>query len=86
VTTKQVRETLTADSIGKNKAGNFVARWGFFYTMGRTEEKYAAEVRAACPQANIVSTGCNWASFRGGQSISAGSHFWVEFNFNQEAR
>ena len=87
-TIKEVRRALAengvCDTIGKNKAGNFIARRGYFYHHGMTPEStesMAADVKTALPNAKIVNSGDHYAAFRGGASTAQGSHLWVEFTF-----
>ena len=79
---KLIAENLHPDSLGKNKAGNLVARWGFFYTHGRTAEGYVTKVTALLTEAGIafeiVDSGEVWKDFRGGASVANQSHFYVE--------
>ena len=80
-TLSEIKDLISFDSIGKNKSGNYVVRFGYFYRHGNTSEKYAAGIKVALPDANIVAHGDHYANFRGGASVAKSSHFWVEFNF-----
>ena len=84
-TIKEVKAALEgiADTVGRNKAGNFVARRSYFYHHGQSDVTFANDVAAALPDITLVMKWDKWAAFRGGQSIAAGSHFGVEFNFPQ---
>ena len=79
---KQIRDTLAlvADTVGKSK-GDIVARKSFFYKMGQTSQRFAEKVNAALEAAGVpervVEHGTKEASFRGGQTVAQGSHFWV---------
>lgn len=79
---KHIRNALAtvADTVGKSK-GEIVARRGFFYKMGMTSEKFAERVNVALEAAGVSERvqahGEKWASFRGGQTVAQGSHFWV---------
>lgn len=77
-----IKEQLYADTLSF-KNGVYTARWGFFYTHGRTSEKYAAKVKAIFPEAIILDFGKHWAPFRGGASIGRSSHFWVKFKLEE---
>lgn len=68
-----------ADTLSRNKAGNYVARKSFFYTHGQTAEGFADKIKAVYPNAEIVDKGSQWKAFKGGASVAQGSHFWVEF-------
>lgn len=78
----------SADTVGKNKAGNYVARRGFFYTHGMDGASFAqtieALLRKAGIQAKVINSGEKWASFRGGASIAASSHFWAEISLDDD--
>lgn len=84
-TTKQIRDALSTivDTVGKNKAGNFVVRRGFFYTGGVTADKVKQGVTGALQKAGmtveVVDHGEVWKSFRGGATVAQGSHWYVEF-------
>lgn len=79
---KHIREALmiVADTVGKSK-GDVVVRKGFFYMMGQSSEKFAAHVNAALEAAGlterVVQHGAKYVNFRGGQTVSQGSHFWA---------
>ena len=74
-----------ADTLSKNKAGNYVARKSFFYTHGQTAEGFADKIKAVYPNAEIVDKGSQWKAFKGGASVAQGSHFWVEFKMGPAA-
>jgi hypothetical protein len=73
---------LHPDTIGVNKAGNLLLRWGFFCTLGRTAEGYAQTVGKVLFQHGvahtIVDSGQVWKLFHGGASVAHQSHFYVE--------
>ncbi len=79
---KHIREALmiVADTVGKSK-GDVVVRKSFFYMMGQSSEKFAARVNAALEKAGlpqrVVRHGSKYATFRGGQTVAQGSHFWA---------
>jgi len=81
-TLKLVRDAVMCDSVGKNKEGNIVCRRGYFYRMGDAANNFAARISSELTKAGVkhtvVNQGDHWAAFRGGQSVKAGSHFWVE--------
>ena len=78
---KEIKERLEGivDTVGKNKAGRYVARRGFFYTHGFSGEQFAAKIEAALPGAKMIDCGEVWKDFRGGASVASQSHFWAEF-------
>jgi hypothetical protein len=76
---EDIKKKLGAELVSKNKRGNYVAYWGFFYTFGKTANNYAIKVKGVLPESNIVNCGQHWAPFRGGSTVKQGSHFWVEF-------
>lgn len=77
-----LRDNLHPDTISKNKAGNLVLRWGFFYTHGMTSDKYREKVSNLLTGAKvpyqIVKQGKVLKAFRGGASVANQSHFFVE--------
>lgn len=75
----EMKDSLRADSLGRNKSGLFVARWMFFYKHGRTVEEYVERVNALIPGVIVKSSGERYAAFRGGASAAQSSHFFVEF-------
>jgi hypothetical protein len=78
MTTKQVRESLHADSVSQ-KDGVFTVRRGFFYTGGKTSEDFANAVKAVFPTAVVIDSGEVWTPFRGGATVAKQSHWWVKF-------
>lgn len=54
---QEIKDLLTCDTLGKNKNGNYVAKWSYFYRHGESPEKYAASVLKAIPNAVIVGQG-----------------------------
>ncbi len=71
------------DGIGRNKAGNLVLRWGYYYrTQAGRMETHKANVALAMRQAGIpfefVGDGDHFAAFRGGAPLARQSHTWLE--------
>jgi hypothetical protein len=81
---EQIRFEIGADKviISRIYQGAYKAMWGYFYTYGRTAEKYAERIKQIYPDAEIIDTGDNWKPFRGGASLEKQSHFWVAFKFS----
>lgn len=79
---KALRENVHADTIGRDKDGNIVLRWEFFYTHGCTSEKKAEMVQKFLADqklpATVVDHGEHYAAFRGGASTRNSSHWWVK--------
>jgi len=79
---RQLLADLLPDTMAANKRGNLVLRWSFFYTMGRTAQRYVKAVTAALTDHGIphtiVDSGEVWKAFSGGASVSQQSHFYVE--------
>lgn len=75
---------IHADSIGRNKIGNVIARDSYFYTNEMTSQKFAARISKQLTTAGIehkvIKCGNHFAAFRGGASVKEGSHFWVEIS------
>lgn len=86
----KVREALSgvADTVGRNKEGNLVARREFFYTHGYSAEKFSQAVSSALSaegiKHTIVDSGETWKPFRGGASVANSSHWWVEIRLEQQ--
>jgi len=92
-----LRDSITCDSIGKDKEGNVVFRQGFLYTHGNTAEKFRDRITHAIgllqkvsgdqhiPLFELVDYGCHYASFRGGASIANYSHWYVKVKFQEVA-
>jgi hypothetical protein len=82
-TRKQVTDAVTADAKGfSKKNGTWTFRRGFFYRMGGSAQSFADRVSAQMTAAGIphtvVDMGEHHAPFRGGASVKASSHWWVE--------
>ena len=75
---KTIKEKISADSYSR-KDDVITVRIGFFYTMGRTTENLINSVLKSFPGAKIIDSGIKWKSFRGGDTISQGSHWFVKF-------
>lgn len=86
---RSIREALgsVADTVGRNKLGQYVARRGFFYTNGFSSDQFATRCVEALRRAGInvraAEHGEKWASFRGGASVAAQSHWWVALEIAQ---
>lgn len=85
---KQVKQllknSLFADTVGTNKAGNIVVRKGYFYTNGYDENKFTSAVTAFLVRHGITPTiidkGNVWKRFKGGATTANSSHWFVELN------
>jgi hypothetical protein len=75
---KEIKQKISADSYS-HKDNVFTLRWGFFYKMGKTTERYIQKVKDVFPNANIIDSGEVWKSFRGGASVANSSHWFVKF-------
>lgn len=80
---EEIKKLLNAEALRKNKEKNYVARWGFFYTHGRTSKTYEDKVKERIPTATIINSGQKWVPFHGGDTVTQGSHFWVEFKIGE---
>lgn len=47
--------------------------------QGGTVESLVAKIKKAFPNAEILGDGDEFKAFRGGASVSQGSHIWVDF-------
>ena len=83
---RMIKEVLHADTVGTNKQGNVICRWGFFYSHGRTAERYTDAVSDLLDRNqvsySIVESAQIWKAFRGGASTANQSHFRVEVQIN----
>jgi hypothetical protein len=87
VNLEDIKWKLNADVVGrKTKAGTIIAKWGYFYRMERSPEKYAARVKQLYPNAEIVDKGDHWATFRGGAKTGSeqSSYMYVEFKLGDK--
>ena len=81
ITAKEIKDAMfcRADTVGKNKAGNFMIRRGFFYRNGMDSQKFATAVMEALgDRVKLVDCGEVWKPFRGGATTANSSHFWAE--------
>lgn len=78
--TSEVKERLSGriDTISKRN-DVFTIRRGFFYRMGKTSADLVNMVKEAFPNADILDSGEQWKTFRGGSSVANSSHWWVKF-------
>jgi len=83
-TAAQIKDALHVD-VASVKQGVYTVRKGFFYRNGYTEDKLADRVRETYPQATIIDRGEVWKAFRGGATVSQGSHWFVKFTLPKEA-
>jgi len=76
----EIKSILSAEMVSKKRNGNYIARWTYFYRMGKDSDTYKERVQKRLPSAVVVDCGDHYANFNGGASIQNSSHFWVEFN------
>ena len=81
MTHEEIRKRIGSDTLGKKRNGNFLARYSYFYTNGRTPEKCAERIKTSFlnSQVEIINTYNQWKAFKGGASVANQSHFGVEF-------
>lgn len=84
LTATAVGETLHASTCSL-RAGVYTARWGFFYSHGRTAETAVQRVLATFPHAHVVDSGEVWKPFSGGAPTAKQSHWWVKFTLDGSA-
>ena len=77
ITIKELRVLFS--NVSQNKQGNFIVRFPFFYTHGKTTEDAVNEVKQKYPNATIINSGEKWTAFKGGASVANQSHWFVEF-------
>ena len=75
----EIKNILNTDMCSKNKEGNYVARWRFFYSHGGTSEMFEAKVLRNIPTAKIIGSERVDKPFKGGGGVKSNSHFAVEF-------
>ncbi len=91
-TIAKVREALhrVADTVGRKKSGELIARREFFYTHGYTAERFAADIKGRLERAGFtVSLGDSgevWKPFRGGATTAQSSHWYAEFTAKETAK
>ena len=80
---KQLEENFIGDDIKvSHKNGNVRVYKGYFYTGGKDENDFAQRVERQCKEHGIPAIVWNcgnvWKPFKGGASVRAQSHFWVD--------
>jgi hypothetical protein len=75
---QEVADQLTADQVSL-KSGVFTARWGFFYTGGKSSKTYVDQVTRVFPGVTIVDHGEVWKPFKGTAPVAKQSHWFVKF-------
>lgn len=92
MTNSQLAKTIRAniigvETVGRNAAGNVVVRRGFFYRDGRDAAHFATRIVGEAQKLIdakdtivVVGMGEVWKPFRGGASVKASSHWWVELS------
>ena len=84
ITAGQIKKILDAmaDTVGKRRDGSFVIRRGFFYRHGVDADAYRIAVTKRLNESGINYSlkdwGEKWTTFRGGASVNAQSHWFVE--------
>jgi signal peptidase I len=77
------------DTVGR-KGDNVLVRKGYFYSNGGSEDKVAdraiSTLAAAGIKARVMRTGDVWKPFKGGASIAAQSHWWVELRISEATK
>jgi len=81
-------EATHADMVSKNKAGNYLLRWGYFYRVQAGKmDAHKARVAEALGKAGLafefVGDGDHFTAFRGGAPIQRQSHLWLEVKVTQ---
>jgi len=79
--TEELQQLIGCDQVTKSK-GIYTARKGYFYRHGFDEYKMAKKIKSVLPDAQILDKGDHWATFKGGDSIAKGSHWWVKFRLS----
>ena len=76
-----IKQTVSADSIYRQKDGTITFRRGYFYRHGMTPEAFRDGISTKLKKAGIdhtvVDYGDHWTPFNGGASLSRSSHFYV---------
>jgi hypothetical protein len=87
LTTKKIEEAFAKvgfsnDNLRK-KGNGWIVRQGFYYTFSGSSENLAKRVNEAIIKSGlklvVKEHGQQWKPFRGGDSVSQGSHWWVTF-------
>jgi hypothetical protein len=83
-----LKEELIHVTVGLKRDGSYVVRRGFFYTHGKTVHDLISQVRRVLGPAgfdvNVINYGECWKPFKGGGSVTANSHWWVEFTVTRD--
>lgn len=77
-----LKDLLLANTVSYRQ-GEYLARWGFFYTYGKTPEYYEEKVKKLIPGAKIIDSKQVWKDFRGGAKTAQSSHFAVKFSIDE---
>ena len=76
-----IKQTVSADSIHRQKDGTIIFRRGYFFRHGMTPESFRDGISTKLKKAGIdhtvVDYGDHWTPFNGGASLSRSSHFYV---------
>ena len=81
----RIREILGhhADSVGRDRSGDYIARRGYFYRHGVTAKLFAQTVTNLLDvqgiKIEVVDSWDKFTHFIGGASIANQSHFGVKF-------
>lgn len=68
-----------------SRKGNTVTiRQGYFYGMSKSGEHLANAAKRLIPGITNIEYGNKWKSFRGGDSVAQGSHYWCRFDLPVE--
>ena len=82
---EEIKDILHMDTISR-RSGIITVRHSYYYRFGKTVESYEARIKEHFPNAKILESGDHFASFRGVQSVVAGSHFFVKFILEEQAQ
>ena len=74
-----IKSAIGCSTVSKNKAGNYIARNGYYYRHGATEDDFAERILKKIQNIEVVDTKDIWKPFKGGASVANQSHFYVEF-------
>ena len=80
---QQIRGALVVDQLVCKRDGTFLAREGYFYRGGNSEDKLAQKIKNVLEPhfaVTVIDSGDHWTPFRGASPLESQSHFYVHFS------
>lgn len=84
---KTIKENVSCDQVSKTKNGTLIFRQSYYYKMNRTADTFKHSISVQLSNLGlsfeVLNKGDIWKPFKGGASVKAQSHFYVEVKISE---